>query len=152
MKKLLSILLVLVMAFTMLVGFSLQVSAEVGEQTGDSLKIVNPVGGPYVIVTNVENGLLEFNYGWNNVNKFEFEPLGYFVGVYNVSKSHYVWTDGLVFTEPASKLMKLSQATEIIPGDDYVINFFIRDHYADPNDIFDETTNGAILQVVFTAP
>ncbi|MDF1617563.1 hypothetical protein [Petrocella sp. FN5] len=150
MKKILSMILVL--ALTVAMGFGLPVLAEAGIQTGDSLKIVNPAGGPYVIVTNVENSLLEFNYGWNNADKLEFEPLGYYVGVYNLTKSHYEWVDEVVFTEAASKIMKLSQSTALIPGDEYVINFFVRDHYADPNDIYDETTNGAILQVYFIAP
>lgn len=152
MKKIFSMMFVLALTLTMVAGFGLPVRGEAGVQTGDSLKIVNPAGGAYVIVTNVENGLLEFNYGWNNADKLEFAPLGYYIGVYNITEGHYVWAYDLVFTDPASKLMKLRQATDIIPGNEYVINFFVRDHFADPSDIDDETTNGAILQVYFTAP
>lgn len=146
MKKIFSIMLVLTLVLSMFAAFGLPVSAEAGTQTGDSLKIVYPSGGPYVIVTSLENSLVEFNYGWNNVDKLGFVPLGYFIGVYNVTESHYVWGEDVVFTEPASKLMKLNYAVELTPGDEYVINFFVRDYYGDP------TTNGAILQVYFTMP
>src|SRR3990167_10772217 len=118
MKKIFSIMLVLALVLSMFAAFGLPVSAETGMQTGDSLKIVYPSGGPYVIVTSLENSLLEFNYGWNNVDKLEFVPLGYFIGVYNVTESTYVWGEDIVFTEPASKIMKLYDTAELIPGDE----------------------------------
>ena len=139
-------MLVLALVLSMFAAFGLPVSAETGMQTGDSLKIVYPSGGPYVIVTSLENSLLEFNYGWNNVDKLEFVPLGYFIGVYNVTESTQVWGEDIVFTEPASKIMKLYDTAELIPGDEYVVNFFVRDYYGYP------TTNGVTLQVYFTAP
>ncbi len=107
------------------------VSAKSGEQNGDSLSIVQPGGGAYVIVTELTADNLSFNYGWNNAKAFESAPVGYWIGVYDITDSHYVWVSEFPLS-PTPKLLKLASLdeTDMISGHDYAINFFVRGSFA----------------------
>lgn len=143
MKKIFSIMLALIL----LMCLGIPAIAESGVQNGDSLVIVRPAGGPYVIVTNLALGDLDFKYGWNNAMQFENPALGYWVGVYDNTESHYLWVEAEVLSEPNPKMLKMeSFDTELISGHSYTINFFIRDSYGDP------VTNVSEIQLNFVAP
>jgi len=142
MKKGLSFAMALVLVFC----FAISASAVPGEQNGNSLSIVQPSGGAYVIVTSLKQGELDFAYGWNNAKHFASPPLGYWIGVYDVTSSHYVWAED-IRVEPGLKMIKLrSLGTALESGKEYAINFFVRDSYAGP------VTNVAEITVEFTAP
>jgi hypothetical protein len=147
MKIAFRVIFALVMALTLATVFVTPASATPGEQNGDSLAIVQPRGGAYVIVTNLEAGRLDFMYGWNNSKAFEPTAVGYWIGVYDVTDSHYEWTydTGQLPTTP--KMLKLwsIDETELISGHDYYINFFVRATYG-------PETNTATLILEFTAP
>ena len=150
MKKTLSIILVVGM-LALVIGSFGTVSAAPGEQNGDSLSIVQPSGGAYIHVTELVPGQLNFKYGWNNVNSFDASPVGYWIGVYDVTASTYVgpWPTENPFTEPAPKLLKLQSLDEtpLISGHDYYINFFVRSDYGTT-----PYTNIAVIVLEFTAP
>ncbi len=122
------------------------VSAKSGEQNGDSLSIVQAGGGAYVIVTELTADSLSFNYGWNNAKAFASAPVGYWVGVYDITASHYEWFDEYPAAEtPRLKLTSLDE-TDLISGHEYAINFFVRDSFGPP------VTNVTKVVVYFTAP
>ena len=140
MKRMLIILFVLTLSLILIIP----TFAVPGELNGDSLIMVNPAGGAYIIVTNLEPGDLDFNYGWNNSKTFENPALGYWIGVYDHTESHYVWSEEIVFDDPNPKMMKLqSYDTELISGHHYTINFFIRDSVI---------TNTVEMELGFIAP
>lgn len=137
----------LLLVFTLLLSLVAPTFAVPGELNGDSLAIVNPSGGAYVIVTNLESGDLDFNYGWNNAKQFENPALGYWVGVYDITESHYLWVIAEEFADPNPKMFKMqSFDTVLIPGHEYFINFFIRDCYSP------EVTNVEEISLYFVAP
>lgn len=139
--------LYLLLVCTLLLSLVAPTFAEPGLQNGDSLVMVYPSGGPYIIVTNLEPGDLDFNYGWNNAKQFENPALGYFIQVYDITISNSVWGDEVAFTDPNPKMLKMqSFDTELIPGHEYYINFFIRDRYSP------YVTNVAVLIMYFVAP
>jgi len=153
MKKLMakkSILVPIVMALMLVICFVIPVSAAPGEQNGNSLHVIQPAGGAYVIVTKLAPDVLDFKYGWNNSEQFESPALGYWIGVYDVTASHYVWAEENVFDsdEQNPKMLKLKSLDEttLISGHEYVINFFVRDNYSG------SVTNVTIVQVYYTAP
>ncbi len=158
MKKALRYILALAMVATMTIGLSGTVSATPGEQNGDSLSITNPEGGASIHVTLLATGELDFNYGWSNVDKFAKAPVGYWIGVYDVTDSHYVWATENPFagtpqnpqnggTPP--KVLKLNSIDEttLISGHTYYINFFIRSNYAT-----NPFTNVVTITLTFVAP
>lgn len=139
--------LYLLLVCTLLLSLVAPTFAEPGIQNGDSLVMVYPSGGPYIIVTNLEPGDLDFNYGWNNAKQFENPALGYWIGVYDITESHYLWVVEEQFSDPNPKMLKMqSFDTELIPGHEYYINFFIRDSYSP------DVTNVAELIMYFVAP
>lgn len=83
-----------------------------------------------MIVTKLDGEGLNFKYGWNNAKQFESPALGYWIGVYDVTVSGYVWSSENEFYEPNPKMIKLySAGTELVSGHEYKINFFVRDEY-----------------------
>lgn len=103
------------------------------------------IRGAYVIVTSLESGELAFKYGWNNADHFASAPLGYWIGVYDVTASSYVWSDDIK-VEQGLKMIKLkSLGTTLYSGHEYYINFFVRDSYA-------PESNVAEVELKFTAP
>ncbi len=156
MKKILSVILVL--SF-LLFAFAVPASAEdepengSGLQSGNSLKVVQPGGGAYVIIGKLKPGELEFKYGWNNCAAFEDPAVGYWIAIYDVTASHGVW--GIeVPLEECPKMLKLDYSDiefeddpVYVSGHEYCINFFVR---------CDKSTNPYIntttVQVFFIAP
>ncbi len=152
MKRALRVILALAMLISIsFIGSVSPVSATPGEQNGDSLSVVQPAGGAYVIVTNLVPGDLDFNYGWNNSNKFDSAALGYWIGVYDISASFYAWSSENQFIEPAPKLLKLHSldTSNLVSGHNYVINFFVRNAYDAGGHGISNLTE---VQVYFTAP
>lgn len=147
MKRIVSVCLLVLVALVCLIG---PVKAEPGVQNGDSLAIVHPAGGAYVIVTKLEGEGLNFKYGWNNSKQFETLALGYWIGVYDVTASGYVWSFEEEFDEPNPKMIKLiSAGTGLVSGHEYYINFFVRDRF---DAMGHGTSNVVEIVLLFTAP
>jgi hypothetical protein len=149
MKKILSIMLTVALALTMFICSAIPVSAAAGDQNGDSLTVVQPAGGAYVIVTNLVPGDLDFKYGWHNANQFASAAVGYWIGVYDITASHYVWCSENPFTELNPKKLELKSldTSTLVSGHEYAINFFVRCNYAEV--LYENVTE---VQVYFTAP
>ncbi len=96
---------------------------------------------------------VEFTFGWNNSNQFAAPAVGYWIGVYDVTNSQYVWaSDNLLpqlsYPNPGqfdwrSITLRYADAMNLPPGD-YSINFFVRSSYAYP------VTNVAVIELKFT--
>ena len=150
MKRIIVNRLAVLLALVAMVCFAGFASAVPGEQNGNSLSIVQPAGGAYVIVTELDTGVLHFKYGWNNAKQFESPALGYWIGVYDITDSNYVWATENMFPEPNPKMIKLvSMDTPIISGHEYYINFFVRDLY---NALGQGVSNVTEVILLFTAP
>lgn len=105
--------------------------------------------GAYVVLgKNPGTGPIEFKFGWNTINQFYAPPSGYWIGIYDVTRSHYVWADETQFRQ----LPVGTQVTEklelqykdpvggLAPGE-YCINFFVREN---------PSANVAVVQLFFT--
>ena len=128
MKKRVSILLIIVLALTMVFSFAFTANAVPGEQNGNSLHIIQPAGGAYVIVTKLAPGDLEFCFGWNHADVFATEAFGYWVGVYDITNSHYMWVIEESLAEPNPKMLKLDapETMDLVAGNEYKIVLLVR--------------------------
>lgn len=139
-----------------------------GAPSTDSLSIGDPNGGAFIRVTYLgpdfrcwlrailrrEDGVdqcprrLDFLYGWKNSTTFTSPPVGYWIGVYDVTDSTYVWAGDHELSGPAPRVLLLRSINEssLISGHQYYINFFIRDSYGPP------ATNVVVLTLSLTAP
>lgn len=149
MKKALSTILGVALVLMLAMALVLPVGAVPGEQNGNSLSIVQPAGGAYVIVTKLAPGVLDFKYGWNNSKAFECPPQGYWIGVYDHTVLSYVWAVDIPLVEPNIKMLKLESEdeTELVSGHEYTINFFVRCDYSVIPHI-----NTAVIILEFVAP
>jgi hypothetical protein len=113
--------------------------------------------GAYVILGKPPSrtGGVEFDFGWHNSAQFATKPLGFWIGVYDKTNSHYVWaTDrmlpalppevpGSLQTEAVD--MHYSDPTANLPPGDYLVNFFVRGSYS-------PASNVAEISLEFTVP
>ena len=162
MKRTLQIVLVLVMALTLTLGLTTAAGAVPAQQNGNSLSIVQPGGGAYIHVTNQITSEVSFNYGWDNSNHFASPVGSYWIGVYDVTQSSYVWGTGWVNVTDQSKL-KLSETVSltqldnggtVASGDAMKFVFFVRTGPDGAGDILAmfEDASPDYNTIVFTAP
>ena len=112
MKRVLSCLLVLLLAFG-LIPFA---SAELYRPAGKSLTVVQPGGGLYLIVTEVTPGSVSLKYGYHQLKHLESTPLRYTLKIDLRGGPNWVnpqVTDQIVPLDPAPK--KLSEAFTFVP-------------------------------------
>lgn len=112
--------------------------------------------GAYVLLQQPpEQGGLSFRFGWNNTDKFEGPVEGYWLGLYDVTNSHYVWVSETLLSPldaGAPGVSTLERAnfeyddpeSQLPPGD-YLINFFVRSDYSTV-----PVTNNAVVQLEFS--
>jgi len=111
--------------------------------------------GAFVVMNSApEKGNVSFSYGWNNTSQFESPAVGYWLGIYDITNSHYVWASDNVLPpslthgapgtiEWSSVNLQYMSDLQLPPGD-YAINFFVRSSYAGP------VTNNAVVQLMFS--
>lgn len=112
--------------------------------------------GAYVVLGKPPgSGPLDFRYGWRTSGLFEAPPVGYWLGLYDKTNSHYVWAsdnplplpvptpDGASSLESAD-FRFLDETANLSPGV-YLINFFVRYQY-EPAD------NVAVISLEFKVP
>jgi hypothetical protein len=111
--------------------------------------------GAYVTLgkTPTSTSGVEFNYGWNNSNQFAAPAVGYFIGIYDVTNSQYVWSSDNLLPQLSAPTpgqfswssinVRYADVGSLPPGD-YFINFFVRSSYAFP------VTNAAEVVLPFT--
>lgn len=102
------------------------------------------------------SGDVKFQYGWF-ADMAELTPEGYWLGIYDVTNSHYVWAFDSQDTEPGNvprwgvtppidfsrASVRNAKITEDLPNGTYKVNFFVRDSYGEP------TTNLAEIEFEF---
>jgi hypothetical protein len=141
MKKTLSVILALVMALTLVIGpFSTASAASTPAQTIFQVQRIVQNHGAYVMLRGIPvSGAIKFDYGWTELNQFASPAVGYFLGLYNVTQSHYEWSFDQQFTMPVPngtigwKSLDLSFAdTSTLSPGDYKIVFFVRGSYGPP--------------------
>lgn len=132
MKKCLSIILALGMVF----GFALNTLAAPSSKNGDLPDIIEPNGGPYIIVTALSEDSVTFKYGWSNKNFFENPPVAIWIGVYDDSIPGYVKVDEFPLEEGKPNY-KDEWTVAFKPGDKIKINFFIRWQTAPASNIWE---------------
>jgi hypothetical protein len=100
--------------------------------------------GAYVrMLGNPADGTAKFQFGWEEDTPAS-DAAGYWVGVYDVTNSTYVWNNE--DTGPISlpdEFRKNAKPTSELPDGDYKVVLFVRDSY-------EPTTNIAEIEVPFT--
>jgi hypothetical protein len=104
--------------------------------------------GAYVrIIGDPSYGTVKFQYGWSAGTKTSSEAVGYWVGVYDITRSTYVWviaTDEEGAMDFPDQFFRNAIPTEELADGEYKVNFFVRKSYAEP------VTNVAEIELEFT--
>jgi hypothetical protein len=130
MKITLTVILALVMVLTMVIGFSTTAAADQPTFASDKGAYVRLLGTP-------ENGTVKFQYGWEKDTPAS-AAVGYWVGVYDVTNSHYEWSfDTGPFAAPVPELFLNAHPTPKLDPGVYKINFFVRASYSPDTNIVD---------------
>ncbi len=121
MKRTFRLMLGLLAAATLAVGIPATASAATPIVTVDDGAYVRVVGNP-------AEGTIKFQYGWEQSTPAS-DAAGYWVGVYDVTNSHYLWNFDTGPISPTSSLMRNAHPTANLPPGDYKIVFFVRGGY-----------------------
>ena len=104
--------------------------------------------GAYVrIIGDPSYGTVKFQYGWSAWTRASREAVGYWVGVYDITRSTYVWvvaTDAEGPMDLPDVFFRNAVPTEDLANGEYKVNFFVRKSYAEP------VTNVAEIELEFT--
>jgi hypothetical protein len=100
--------------------------------------------GAYVrLVGNSAEGTAKFQFGWAASTPAS-AAAGYWIGLYDVTNSHYVWATDTGPTTLPAEFMQNAKPTTQLPNGDYKVVFFVRATYEDP------VTNIAEMELPFT--
>lgn len=108
------------------------------------------------LVGDPSTGSVKFQYGWN-AELADENPEGYWLGIYDVTNSHYVWAFDTNDPDPehiptwslrpsldlTQAMKRNAKPTEYLPNAEYKVVFFVRDAYGSP------TTNLAEIELPF---
>lgn len=95
------------------------------------------------LLGNPADGTAKFQYGWVSGSPAS-DAAGYWLGVYDITNSHYVWVFDTAATELPDHYFHNAQPTADLPNGDYKVVFFVRRTYVEP------VTNIAAIEVPFT--
>jgi hypothetical protein len=90
---------------------------------------------------------VKFQFGWSAGTDASMEAVGYWVGVYDITRSTYVWvmaTDDKGAMDLPEQFFRNARPTVELPIGEYKVNFFVRDSYGDP------VTNVAEIELEFS--
>jgi hypothetical protein len=99
------------------------------------------------IVGDPSYGTVKFQFGWSAGTDASMEAVGYWVGVYDITRSTYVWvmaTDDKGAMDLPEQFFRNARPTVELPIGEYKVNFFVRDSYGDP------VTNVAEIELEFS--
>ena len=104
--------------------------------------------GAFVRITgDTSYGTIKFQYGWSANTPASADAVGYWVGVYDITNSHYEWviaTDGAGAMEFPDAYFKNALPTSGLANGEYKVNFFVRNAYGEP------ATNVAEIELPFS--
>ena len=94
--------------------------------------VVEIDNGAFVkLVGNPSEGAVKFQFGWASSTQAS-EAAGSWVGLYDVTRSRYVWSFDTGEAEFPERLLKNALPTEELPNGDYKVVFFVRATYTEP--------------------
>ena len=100
--------------------------------------------GAYVrLLGNPADGTAKFQFGWGDETPAS-EAAGYWIGLYDVTNSHYVWVTETGPVPLPDELMLNAKPTPDLPNGDYKVVLFVRATYNEP------VTNISAIEVPFT--
>jgi hypothetical protein len=110
--------------------------------------VVEDDHGAFVrILGNPSDGTVKFQYGWYEDSPAS-DAVGYWIGLYDVTNSRYVWSPNEENPEPMfdgmDELFMNARPTTNLPNGEYKVVFFVRNSYEG------EVTNIASIEVPFT--
>jgi hypothetical protein len=86
--------------------------------------------GAYVrIVGSPADGTVKFQFGWSASTPAS-AAVGYWVGVYDVTHSHYVWVIETDEMELPGQYFRNAKPTVELPNGEYKVNLFVRGSYS----------------------
>lgn len=77
------------------------------------------------------DGTVKFQFGWED-DSVASDAAGYWVGVYDVTNSHYVWVSDTGPVDLPDQFFRNAKPTPDLPNGDYKINLFVRATYVEP--------------------
>ena len=98
--------------------------------------------GAYVrLVGNPADGTAKFQYGWDD-DTAASEAVGYWIGVYDVTNSHYEWVTAFEDIDLPDEFFRNAKPTEYLANGEYKVVFFVRGSYG-------PTTNISEIELYF---
>lgn len=104
--------------------------------------VANDEGAFVRIVGNPGEGTAKFQFGWGDSTPSS-DAAGYWIGVYDVTNSTYVWVTDTGPVEQPDQLLRNAKPTTGLPDGEYKVVFFVRAAY-------DPTYNIAAIELPFT--
>ena len=86
------------------------------------------------LVGNPADGTVKFQYGWNESTTAS-SAAGYWVGLYDVTNSHYEWSFDTGAVDLPDQLFKNAKPTADLPNGEYKMVFFVRGAYGPASNI-----------------
>jgi len=103
--------------------------------------VVDDDGAFVRLVGNPADGTAKFQFGWRE-GTVASDAAGYWVGIYDVTNSHYVWSDDTGPIELPDALTRNAKPTPDLPNGEYKVVYFVREAY-------EPTTNLSEIELFF---
>jgi len=105
--------------------------------------VVTQDNGAFVrLLGNPADGTAKFQFGWG-ADTVASDAAGYWVGVYDVTHSHYVWWTETGPVELPDAMTRNARPTTELPNGEYKVVLFVREAY-------EPTTNLSAIEAFFT--
>jgi hypothetical protein len=104
--------------------------------------VVQDDGAFVRMLGNPADGTAKFQFGWSDSTPAS-DAAGYWIGIYDVTNSHYVWWTETGPVDLPSALTRNARPTPDLPNGDYKVVFFVRAGY-------EPTTNISEIELYFT--
>lgn len=134
MKRRTSLLLAAAAMAASVAGGSAVTNAAPPQVATDDGAFVRLVGSP-------ADGTAKFQYGWDE-NTAASEAVGYWIGLYDVTNSHYEWVIAYEDVELPEEFFRNAKPTPELPNGEYKVVFFVRGSY-------EPTTNISEIELPF---
>lgn len=99
-------------------------------------EVVRDEGAFVRLVGNPADGTAKFQYGWDE-DTAASEAVGYWVGLYDVTNSHYEWVIAYEDVELPDEFFRNAKPTPDLPNGEYKVVFFVRGSYEPTTNISD---------------
>ena len=88
------------------------------------------------------DGTAKFQFGWSE-GTVASDAAGYWVGIYDVTHSHYVWSTDTGPVDLPEEFTRNAKPTTELPNGEYKVVYFVREAY-------EPTTNLSEIELFFT--